>query len=164
MEVFLFSDTISNNIGFGINADVGIETLVEAAKDAGIHKDILTFQDGYETKIGERGVTLSGGQKQRNSIARATIKSPKILIFDDCLSAVDTKTEELILNSLKRIMQGRTTIIIGHRISSVKHAQKIIVLDKGTIIEEGDHESLIKDGGVYYKLYKRQLLEQELAN
>ncbi|MBL4715454.1 MAG: ABC transporter ATP-binding protein, partial [Bacteroidia bacterium] len=118
-DVFLFSDTISNNIGFGINADVGIKTLEEAAKDAGIHQDITGFYDGYETRIGERGVTLSGGQKQRISIARATVKSPKILIFDDCLSAVDTKTEELILNSLKRIMQGRTTIIIGHRISSV---------------------------------------------
>jgi len=162
-DVFLFSDTISNNIGFGINADVGIKTLEEAAKDAGIHQDITGFYDGYETRIGERGVTLSGGQKQRISIARATVKSPKILIFDDCLSAVDTKTEELILNSLKRIMQGRTTIIIGHRISSVKHAQKIIVLDKGTIIEEGNHESLIQAEGTYYKLYKRQLLEQELA-
>ncbi|MBL4654576.1 MAG: ABC transporter ATP-binding protein [Bacteroidia bacterium] len=162
-DVFLFSDTISNNIGFGINADVGIKTLVEAAKDAGIHQDIIAFRNGYETRIGERGITLSGGQKQRISIARATVKSPKILIFDDCLSAVDTKTEELILNSLKRIMQDRTTIIIGHRISSVRHAEKIIVLDKGAIIEEGDHESLIKDGGVYYKLYKLQLLEQELA-
>jgi ATP-binding cassette subfamily B protein len=121
----------------------------------------LRFQDGFETMLGERGVTLSGGQKQRVSIARALVKKPKIMILDDCLSAVDTKTEHAILNSLKRIMVGRTTVIISHRVSSAKLADKIALLDDGKIVEIGTHESLMKKGGVYKDLYEKQLKAEE---
>ena len=157
-EGFLFSDTIYNNIGFGMD-EVTKAQVEQAARDAEIHSNILDFPKGYETRVGERGVTLSGGQKQRVSIARAIIKNPKILIFDDSLSAVDTETEEKILQNLKRIMEEKTTIIISHRISSVKHCDEIIVLDKGQMVEKGTHDTLMKAGGYYAELFAKQLEE-----
>lgn len=161
-EVFLFSDTIENNIAFGYKNNLPEKSIIEqAAKDAAIYSNITEFPDGFKTKIGERGVTLSGGQKQRISIARAIIKSPKILIFDDCLSAVDTETEDKILNNLNRIMKNKTSIIVSHRVSSAKGADKILVLDNGEIIENGTHESLIELKGSYYETYQNQLLEEE---
>ncbi len=159
-EVFLFSDTIENNIGFGLKTDErGSERIMQAAKDAEVYESIAGFEEGFKTKVGERGITLSGGQKQRISIARAIIKEPKILIFDDCLSAVDTKTEESIIRNLKRIMADRTTIIISHRVSSVKHADQIIVLDDGKILEQGNHSDLLENQGIYHELFQQQLLE-----
>lgn len=154
-DVFLFSDTIYNNIGFGME-DPEEDLIHQAAKDADVYDNIRSFPQGFETRIGERGITLSGGQKQRVSIARAIVREPKILMLDDALSAVDTKTENNILNSLKRIMQGRTTIIISHRVSSAKLANKIIVLADGKIIEAGTHESLIEKDGMYRDLYEKQ--------
>ena len=160
-ESFLFSDTIKNNIKFG-DENATDEEIEEAAKNAYIHHNIIDFNDGYDTFVGERGVTLSGGQKQRVSIARAIIKDPKILIFDDCLSAVDTETEEIILGNLQRISSDKTTIIVSHRISSVKHADKIIVIDKGSIIQEGTHNQLVTKAGYYKDLFEQQLLEKEI--
>jgi ATP-binding cassette subfamily B multidrug efflux pump len=162
-DVFLFSDTISNNISFGIKNTntINTELIHQAAKDAAVYSNIIELPDGFNTRIGERGITLSGGQKQRISIARAIIKEPKILIFDDCLSAVDTQTEEEILRNLRRIMQGRSSIIISHRISSVKNADHIIVLDEGKIVEEGRHNDLMEVKGIYFELYEKQLLEEE---
>ena len=158
-EVFLFSDTIANNIAF--SADVLDMPRVEnAARSAAVYDNIAAFDEGFKTMIGERGVTLSGGQKQRVSIARAVFKQPKILIFDDCLSAVDTKTEEEILNNLGEVMKGRTSILIAHRISTIKNADKIIVLDDGKIVEQGTHEALMEQKGSYYELYEKQLLEE----
>jgi ATP-binding cassette subfamily B multidrug efflux pump len=159
-DVFLFSDTIYNNIGFGI-ASPDKEKIYQAAKDADVYENINAFPLGFETRIGERGITLSGGQKQRVSIARAIVREPKILMLDDALSAVDTKTENTILNSLKRIMKGRTTIIISHRVSSAKLAQKIIVLTDGSVVESGSHEQLLEKGGVYRALYEKQMQEKE---
>jgi len=160
-EVFLFSDTVENNIAFGYKNNLPDFKIIEkAAKDAAIYDSIMSFKEGFKTRIGERGVTLSGGQKQRISIARAIIKKPNLLIFDDCLSAIDTETEETILNNLKKIMENRTSIIVSHRISSVKNADNIIVLEDGAIIEEGSHQSLINLKGNYYNTYQRQLLEQ----
>lgn len=163
-DVFLFSDTIFNNIAFGLPDDKFKQQLIEkvhqAAKDAAIYQSISSFKLGFETFVGERGITLSGGQKQRISIARAIIREPKILIFDDCLSAVDIKTEEEILNNLQRIMKGRTTIIIGHRVSSVKHADNIMVLENGEIIEIGKHEELLNKKGAYAYMYEKQQLEE----
>ncbi|MBN7802708.1 ABC transporter ATP-binding protein [Algoriphagus aestuariicola] len=154
-DVFLFSDTISNNIAFGL--DHPDQTLVErAAKDADVYQNIVDFPKGFETMLGERGITLSGGQKQRVSIARAIAKEPRILILDDCLSAVDTKTENSILTALKRIMENRTSVIISHRVSSAKLADHIIVLADGKIIERGDHDSLMDQRGVYAELYEKQ--------
>ncbi len=160
-DVFLFSDTIFNNIAFGLkNPD---ETKVfQAAKDADVYSNITSFPQGFNTRVGERGITLSGGQKQRVSIARAVVREPKILILDDALSAVDTKTENTILNSMKKIMQGRTSIIISHRVSSAKLANKIIVLHDGMIIEEGTHESLLAHGGTYRELYDKQMQVDEV--
>ena len=160
-ETFLFSDTLSNNIAFGIeNPDsVTIETVSEISQ---IKKDIETFSEGYNTVLGERGITLSGGQKQRTSLARALAVDPNILILDDSFSAVDTNTEEEILNNLNQFMSGRTSIIISHRISTVKNADKIIVLDSGRIVEEGNHEQLLDLGGIYSDLHQKQLLEEEL--
>lgn len=160
-EVFLFSDTIKNNIGFSLdNYDDTI--MEEAAKDAAIYSNIMDFPLKFETIVGERGVTLSGGQKQRISIARAIIKKPQLLILDDCLSAIDTETEDKILNNFKKIMHGKTTIIISHRVSSVMDADIIIVLDGGQIIEQGNHSDLINKKGTYFKLFKLQQLEKEI--
>jgi ATP-binding cassette subfamily B protein len=160
-DVFLFSETIANNIAFGVNEDTNQDAIYKAAKQADIYDNIIDFPLGFETHIGERGITLSGGQKQRISIARAIIRDPEILIFDDCLSAVDTETEEKILGHLKDLMNGKTTIIISHRVSSVKHADKIIVLDKGEILEHGNHDELLKAEGAYFSLYQKQLLEED---
>jgi ATP-binding cassette, subfamily B, multidrug efflux pump len=154
-DVFLFSDTIFNNIGFGIkNPDEA--KVIQAAKDADVYENIVRFPQGFNTRVGERGITLSGGQKQRVSIARAIVREPKILMLDDALSAVDTKTENNILNSMKRIMEGRTTIIISHRVSSAKLANKIVVLIDGLIAEEGTHESLLMKEGLYKELFDKQ--------
>lgn len=154
-DVFLFSDSIANNIAFGL--DHADRTLIErAAKDADVYQNIVDFPQGFETMLGERGITLSGGQKQRVSIARAIAKEPKILILDDCLSAVDTKTENSILTALKRIMENRTSVIISHRVSSAKLADHIIVLNEGKIIERGDHDSLMSQKGIYADLYEKQ--------
>ena len=155
-DVFLFSDTIENNILFGTE-NKSFDLVREAAKNADLMRNINSFPEKFKTKIGERGITLSGGQKQRVSIARAIIKEPKILILDDCLSAVDTKTENVILENIKKIMINRTSIIVSHRISSVKLAKKIIVIDSGKIIEQGNHKSLLEKKGMYFELYKQQL-------
>jgi len=155
-DVFLFSDSIANNISFGLKTDFAKEDVRWAAQQAVIDENIQQFPEGYETIVGERGITLSGGQKQRVSIARAIIKRPAMLIFDDCLSAVDTVTEERILNNLRTLMQGKTTFLISHRISTVKSASHIIVLEKGRISEEGTHESLIQKKGIYYEMYQSQ--------
>ena len=160
-DVFLFSDTIQNNILFGCE-DLDFKKVEKAAKDADLIRNINSFPDKYKTMIGERGITLSGGQKQRISIARAIIKEPKILILDDCLSAVDTNTENIILENLKKIMEDRTTIVISHRISSVKLAKKILVIEEGKIIEKGSHKELIKMKGHYYKLYIKQVEEEKM--
>jgi ATP-binding cassette subfamily B protein len=160
-EAFLFSETIKNNIKFG-KENATDEEVIEAAKNAYIHHNIINFKDGYETLVGERGVTLSGGQKQRISIARAIIRDPKILILDDCLSAVDTETEEHILQNLERITKGVTTVIISHRISSIKHADHILVLENGKIIEQGNHKDLIKKPGYYKQIFDQQQLEKAL--
>lgn len=161
-DVFLFSESIGSNIAFGdAHGKMTDEQIHRAAKQADIYDNIIEFPKGFETHIGERGITLSGGQKQRISIARAIIRDPKILIFDDCLSAVDTETEEKILGHLKDLMQGKTTVIISHRVSSVKHADQIIVLDRGRIIEHGNHASLLDQDGAYAELYQKQLLEED---
>lgn len=160
-EVFLFSDTISNNISFSTSVeDTDTAAVKQAAMDAGVYDNIVEFPQGFETRVGERGITLSGGQKQRISIARAIVKKPQILIFDDCLSAVDTETEERILQNLKRLMAGKTTIIISHRVSSVKHCDEIIVLDEGKVIERGNHHQLIQRKGVYFDIHEQQQLEE----
>lgn len=160
-DPFLFSDTIENNIKFGKN-DASEEDIINAAKKSVIHDNIVQFKNGYKTILGERGVTLSGGQKQRTSIARAIIKDPKILVFDDCLSAVDTETEERILSNLNEISKDKTTFIISHRVSSVKNADKIIILENGKIAEQGTHNQLITRNGIYKNLYEQQLLEKEI--
>ncbi|HHZ64746.1 MAG TPA: ABC transporter ATP-binding protein [Flavobacteriales bacterium] len=159
-DVFLFSDTIANNIAFG-NVNSKMSDIQEAARKAVILRDIEEFSKGLETVVGERGITLSGGQKQRVAIARAIIKEPLILIFDDCLSAVDTETEEAILNNLNEVMKDRTSIIVSHRVSSVKNANNIIVLDQGAIKEQGSHLELMELRGLYYELYQKQLLEEQ---
>ncbi len=158
-EAFLFSDTIANNIGFSRQTfdQNEIET---AAKQAEVYTNIEEFPQKFETKVGERGITLSGGQKQRVSIARALIHQPEILIFDDCLSAVDTETEERILQNLKQLTKNRTTLIISHRVSTVKHADHILVLGNGELLEEGSHEDLLERKGEYFSLYEKQLREQ----
>ena len=160
-DAFLFSDSIKNNIKFGaINATD--HQVIEAAKNAVVHENIEGFNKGYDTILGERGITLSGGQKQRISIARAIINSPQILLLDDCLSAVDTETEEEILNNLKTVSLGKTTIIVSHRISSAKNANKIIVIEDGKVLQRGTHESLINKDGYYKELYIKQLSEKEI--
>ena len=160
-DPFLFSDTISNNIRFG-KEDASKEEITMAAQNAVVHDNILEFKDQYNTVLGERGVTLSGGQKQRVSIARAIIKNPKILIFDDCLSAVDTETEEKILENLERVSKEKTTFIISHRVSSAKNADQIIILNDGEIVQQGTHQQLINQKGYYKDLYEQQLLEKEI--
>ena len=157
-DVFLFSDTIEENIRFNARKE-SQNDVEQAAKDAAIYSSIMEFPEGFKTMVGERGVTLSGGQKQRISIARAIVSHPKLLIFDDCLSAVDTQTEEEILTNLRRIMKGKTTIIISHRVSSVRHADKIIVMEDGTIAEQGTHEELMHLNGHYRTLYDKQVSE-----
>ncbi|TGE26566.1 ABC transporter ATP-binding protein [Hymenobacter metallicola] len=160
-DVFLFSDSIRNNINFGLD-NPSEERMQQAAKDANVYDNIIRFPEGFDTKLGERGITLSGGQKQRVSIARALVKEPKILILDDSLSAVDTNTENAILNSLQRIMHNRTSLIISHRVSSVKLADEILVLDDGVIVQHGTHEALMEDeNGLYRALYERQLQNEE---
>lgn len=160
-DAFLFSDTIKNNIKFG-NQDATDEEVIDAAKSAVVHDNIVTFNKQYDTILGERGITLSGGQKQRVSIARAIIKNPAILLFDDCLSAVDTETEETILHNLFEICKDKTTIIVSHRVSSAKNADKIIILEDGKIIQQGSHNQLINQEGYYASLYLKQLSEKEL--
>jgi len=159
-DPFLFSDSISNNIKFGFEKATKQE-IIAAARKAVVHQNIEEFKDKYDTILGERGVTLSGGQKQRVSIARAIIKNPEILVFDDCLSAVDTETEEKILANLESVSKDKTTFIISHRISSVKNADKIIILDDGEIIQQGTHNQLINEKGYYKELFEQQLLEKE---
>jgi ATP-binding cassette subfamily B protein len=160
-ETFLFSDTLTENISYGV--DNGTEDhILQSAEVSQIAKDVSEFPNAFDTMIGERGITLSGGQKQRTSIARAVMRNPKILILDDALSAVDTYTEEEILKRLKHVMRDRTSIIISHRISTVKDADMIIVLDHGKITERGTHDELIATGGIYAELYEKQLLEAEL--
>ncbi|MCO4821571.1 MAG: ABC transporter ATP-binding protein [Flavobacteriaceae bacterium] len=160
-DAFLFSDSIKNNIKFGL-VNATDKDVIDAAKNAVVHNNIKDFSNGYDTKLGERGITLSGGQKQRVSIARALIKKPQILLLDDCLSAVDTETEEKILNNLKKITKDKTTIIVSHRISSAKNADKIIVLEKGAIIQKGTHQQLLTEEGHYKELYLNQLTEKEI--
>jgi ATP-binding cassette subfamily B multidrug efflux pump len=165
-ESFLFSDTIRENIAFGIAQENGEATDAEiqaAAEAANIAHDIEGFPEGYNTMVGERGITLSGGQKQRTAIARAILRSPRILILDDALSSVDTQTEDKILNHLREIMRGRTTIFISHRVSTVRNADAIAVLHQGKIVEQGTHDQLIARNGYYTDLYNKQLLEEELA-
>lgn len=160
-DSFLFSDTLAHNIAFGAESKT-MEDIRQAARDACIHDNIMEFPDGYETVVGERGVTLSGGQKQRSAIARALLKDAPILILDDALSAVDTDTEEQILRSLRRNRRGRTTIIIAHRISTIQHADHILVLDDGRAAEYGSHEELMALGGIYRSVYDKQQLEKQL--
>jgi ATP-binding cassette subfamily B protein len=161
-EVFLFSETIRNNIAFGLS-DPDNLSIENAAKNAALYYNIMEFENGFETMIGERGITLSGGQKQRLSIARAIIKEPRILIFDDCLSAVDTRTEEQILNNLSRLMRGKTSILIAHRVSTIKNADKILVMEAGEIAEQGNHDTLMALKGIYFDLYEKQLLEEQIV-
>ena len=161
-ETFLFSETVAGNIAFGVDSSTS-EEIERAANEAGIAEDILEFPEGFETLVGERGITLSVGQKQRTAIARALIRRPRILILDDALSSVDTYTEEKILGHLRRIMRGRTSLIVSHRVSTVKDADLIVVLEDGGIAERGTHESLVARGGLYAELYEKQLLEEELA-
>jgi ATP-binding cassette, subfamily B, multidrug efflux pump len=159
-DVFLFSDTIENNISFG-NRKMSEEEIIKAAEDADLLSNIKDFKNGFQTRLGERGITLSGGQKQRVSIARAIAREPKILILDDALSAVDTKTENAILNAMQRIMKGRTSIIISHRVSSAKLANKVVMLDDGEVVEQGTHDELMAKRGAYRELHDKQLVAEE---
>ncbi|MES2516855.1 MAG: ABC transporter ATP-binding protein [Bacteroidota bacterium] len=160
-DVFLFSDSIRNNVKFGSD-EMTEEQIIQAAKDADLYNNVIDFPEGFDTVLGERGVTLSGGQKQRLSIARAIAREPRILILDDCLSAVDTKTENQILNNLQGIMQGRTSVIISHRVSSAKLADKIIMLDDGHIVEQGSHNDLMGANGAYRELYDKQMAVEDV--
>ena len=160
---FLFSNTLGANISYGATS-AEHETIRQAAEQAQLLQDIDELQDGFETIIGERGVTLSGGQKQRSTLARAIIRQPQILILDDALSAVDTHTEEAILGHLREIMRNRTTLIIAHRISTLRNADHIIVLDEGRIAEQGTHDALVSNGNFYAELYERQKLNAELES
>jgi ATP-binding cassette subfamily B multidrug efflux pump len=160
-ETFLFSATIAENISFGVPSATP-EEIRRAAEIAGLAGDIESFPDGYETMVGERGITLSGGQKQRTAIARAILRNPRVLILDDALSSVDTLTEEQILNRLAEVMTGRTVILISHRVSTVRGADRIIVLERGSIVEQGTHAELVENGGYYSELAQKQMLEEEL--
>jgi len=161
-ETFLFSETVRENIAFGVE-DASDDAVRSAAEAANIAADIEDFPDKYATTVGERGLTLSGGQKQRSAIARALIRNPRVLILDDALASVDTQTEDKILNHLREIMRGRTTIFISHRVSTVRNADRIAVLHGGRIVELGTHEELLVQNGYYTDLYNKQLLEEELA-
>jgi ATP-binding cassette subfamily B protein len=158
-DVFLFSEQIKNNIAFADEAHIGIERIEESAKKAAVYENIMEFEEQFETMIGERGITLSGGQKQRISIARALAKDPSILVFDDCLSAVDAITEKEILGELKKVIHDKTALIISHRVSSVQLADEIIVLHHGEIVERGTHEELLNNGGYYADISQRQQQE-----
>ena len=158
---FLFSISIRDNIAFS-DTSMSMESVSAAAKSAQVNDNIMDFPEKFDTILGERGVTLSGGQKQRVSIARAIAKDPKIMILDDSLSAVDTKTEKLILEGLKKVMQNKTAVVVSHRISTIKDADEIIVLDEGRIIEQGTHEKLIEMKGIYNSIYEKQLLEEKI--
>jgi len=160
-DIFLFSDSISNNIRLG-SPETSTEQVLEAARLAQIHDEVMEFENKFDTVIGERGVTLSGGQKQRVAIARALLTNPEILILDDALSAVDTKTERFILEKLIETRKGKTTIIIAHRISSIQHADHIIVLGDGKITESGTHDQLVALGGLYHDLYEKQRIRARL--
>jgi ATP-binding cassette subfamily B protein len=192
-EPFLFSDTIADNVAFGLDAttwalrlrsprlpsgqaggageaggrieptDERRKTIEAAAAVARLDKDLVDFPHGYDTVVGERGITLSGGQKQRTALARAIVVDPRVLILDDALSAVDTYTEEEILTRLKSVMRQRTSIIVSHRISTVRNADQILVLNEGRIVEEGTHDALVRLNGLYAELHRKQLLEEELA-
>jgi len=160
-DVFLFSDTIANNIRFGVkNDEVDQHDIEASARKAHVFDNIVSFPDKFETLLGERGVNLSGGQKQRISIARALIRKPKLLLLDDCLSAVDTETEEIILSNLKESSESQTTIIVSHRVSSLRNADKVIVIDHGKLMEKGTHDELIASGGLYADMYYKQLAEE----
>ncbi|MGM0409949.1 MAG: ABC transporter ATP-binding protein [Bacillota bacterium] len=161
---FLFSNTINKNISFADPKQMSQEEIIKASKDAQVYENIIEFPDKFKSLLGERGSNVSGGQKQRISIARALIKNPKILILDDSLSAVDTQTEERILESLEEIMKGKTSILISHRISTIKNADKIFVFDEGELIEKGKHEELLENEKLYYELYQKQQLEEKIAN
>lgn len=160
-DIFLFSDTIANNIRLG-SPETTLEAVYEAARAAQVYDEIMEFDDQFETIVGERGITLSGGQKQRVAIARALLSDPRILILDDALSAVDTKTERFILERLIAVRKGKTTLIIAHRISSIQHADKIIVLGEGLVAEQGNHQELIAKGGLYHDLYEKQRIRARL--
>jgi ATP-binding cassette, subfamily B, multidrug efflux pump len=163
-EPFLFSDTVGENIGFGVPGTDALETRVrEAAATARLDVDAESFPKGFDTVVGERGITLSGGQKQRTALARAVLIDPAILILDDALSAVDTYTEEAILSRLRGVMRSRTSLIVAHRVSTVRQADVIVVLDGGRIVEQGRHDELVRHGGIYAELYRKQQLEEELA-
>jgi ATP-binding cassette subfamily B protein len=163
-ETFLFSETILQNLGLGVHGETADpEWLKQCARLAQVEPDILAFPKQYETMLGEKGVNLSGGQKQRVAIARAVARKPAILLLDDCLSAVDTQTEEAILRGLKEVMQERTTLIVSHRVSTVEHADEIIVLNDGRVAERGTHEQLLRKGGYYAELHAKQQLEAELS-
>jgi ATP-binding cassette subfamily B protein len=168
-EPFLFSRTIWENIAYGAGREVTRAEIEAAARAAAIHDDIMAFPEGYDTLVGERGVTLSGGQKQRVAIARAVLKSPRILILDEATASVDTETEAAIRDALARLMQGRTTFIIAHRVQSVMHADLILVMDKGRIVQQGTHEALMQQEGMYRRIFEIQTrideeLQQELAS
>jgi ATP-binding cassette subfamily B protein len=161
-DAFLFSDTIKNNIKFG-KEDASDDEVIMAAKKAAVHDNIINFTKKYDTILGERGITLSGGQKQRVSIARALIKNPEILLLDDCLSAVDTETEEIILNNLLDYCKNKTTIIVSNRVSSAKNADNIIIIEDGEIIQQGTHNQLVNQEGYYKELYLKQISEKDLS-
>ena len=161
-DTFLFGETIRENIAFGVEGPSD-EEIEKAARISDIYEDVQQFPLGFETIVGERGITLSGGQKQRTAISRAVIRDPRILILDDSLSSVDTATEERILHNLQDVMRNRTSILISHRVSTVKDADEIIVLEKGAVVERGTHAELLKNNGYYAELHRRQLLEEELT-